>query len=134
MRGFYFKNAQLLSTRDDFIPPQYLTWCKETQDAAPTEMAPGEAKSIVAAQLAAAGHPDAIDWNHWDENPVGVASIGTVHRARLAPSYGGDDVVIKVQAPGIERKFRADIRTCIDFCRLAMPQPAPPLEEIDVSS
>ena len=131
MRGFYFKNAQLLSTRDDFIPPQYLTWCKETQDAAPTEMAPGEAKSIVAAQLAAAGHPDAIDWNHWDENPVGVASIGTVHRARLAPSYGGDDVVIKVQAPGIERKFRADIRTCIDFCRLAMPQHVPPLEEIE---
>ena len=35
MRGFYFKNAQLLSTRDDFVPPQYLEWCKTTQDAAP---------------------------------------------------------------------------------------------------
>ena len=88
MRGFYFKNAQLLSTRDDFIPPQYLTWCKETQDAAPTEMAPGEARGIVAAQLAAVGHPDAIDWSHWDETPIGVASIGTVHRARLSSAYG----------------------------------------------
>jgi len=31
MRGFYFKNAQLLSTRDDFLPAQYLQWMKETQ-------------------------------------------------------------------------------------------------------
>ena len=41
VRGFYFKNARLLSTRDDFVPPQYLEWCKTTQDAAPAEMAPG---------------------------------------------------------------------------------------------
>lgn len=129
MRGFYFKNAQLLSTRDDFVPPQYLEWCKTTQDAAPAEMAPGEARRIVDARLAELGHPDAIEW--WDETPAGVASIGTVHRARLSPAYGSKDVVIKVQAPGIERKFRADIRTCIDFCRLAMPQHAPPLEEIE---
>jgi len=129
MRGFYFKNAQLLSTRDDFVPPQYLEWCKTTQDAAPAEMAPGEARRIVDARLAELGHPDAIEW--WDETPAGVASIGTVHRARLTPAYGSKDVVIKVQAPGIERKFRADIRTCIDFCRLAMPQHAPPLEEIE---
>jgi len=128
MRGFYFKNAQMLSTRDDFVPQQYLEWCKLTQDAAPTEMAPGEARAIVAAQLAAAGHPDAIA--EWDEAPVGVASIGTVHRARLSAAYDSKDVVIKVQAPGVERKFQADIRTCIDFCRLAMPQHVPPLEEI----
>ena len=31
MRGFYLKNAQLMSTRDEFVPPQYLKWCKETQ-------------------------------------------------------------------------------------------------------
>ena len=26
MRGFYFKNAQMLSTRDDVVPRQYLEW------------------------------------------------------------------------------------------------------------
>lgn len=31
MRGFYLKNAQLMSTRDEFVPKQYLGWCKETQ-------------------------------------------------------------------------------------------------------
>ena len=67
----------------------------------------------------------------WDETPIGVASIGTVHAATLSTKYGGADVVIKVQAPGIERRFRADIKTCIDFCKLAMPQHAPPLREIE---
>ena len=130
MRGFYFKNAQLLSTRDDFVPSQYLAWCKQTQGEAPTEMAPGEARAVAERALAALGHPDAIaEWD--DERPLGVASIGTVHRARLSDAYGGKEVAVKVQAPGIERKFRADIRTCIDFCKLAMPQHALPLEEIE---
>eukprot|EP01043_Picozoa_sp_COSAG02_P043229 COSAG02_NODE_3748_length_6291_cov_7.653101_1_plen_144_part_00 len=31
MRGFYLKNAQLMSTRDEFVPKQYMSWCKETQ-------------------------------------------------------------------------------------------------------
>ena len=137
MRGFYFKNAQLLSTRDDFVPSQYLEWCKETQDAAPCEMAPGEARAIAEKALAeklglssSSSIPGTI-FASWDETPVGVASIGTVHAARLSERFGGHEVCVKVQAPGIERRFRADIKTCIDFCRLAMPQHAPPLEEIE---
>jgi len=129
MRGFYLKNAQLLSTRDDFVPRQYLSWCKETQDSAPVEMKPGEAKDIAVRELAANGHTGVFE--EWDERPLGVASIGQAHRAKLSKKYGGKTVVVKVQAPGIERRFRADIRTCIDFCKLAMPQHVPPLEEIE---
>ena len=36
MRGFYLKNAQMMSTRDEFVPKQYLGWCKETQVSART--------------------------------------------------------------------------------------------------
>lgn len=32
LRGFYLKQAQLMSTLDDFIPPAYMAWCKTTQD------------------------------------------------------------------------------------------------------
>ena len=77
MRGFYFKNAQMLSTRDDFVPRQYLEWCKLTQDKAPTEMGPGEAEAIARAGLADAGHPDAFEW--WEEEPCGVASFLKKH-------------------------------------------------------
>ena len=129
MRGFYLKNAQLLSTRDDFVPQQYLSWCKETQDRAPVEMQEGEARAIAEKELALNGHTEVFE--EWDDAPLGVASIGQVHRARLSQKYGGKVVVVKVQAPGIERRFRADIRTCIDFCKLAMPQHVPPLEEIE---
>jgi len=134
MRGFYLKNAQFLSTRDDFIPPQYMKWCKETQDQAPTEFAPGEAKAAVDASMIKAGMDPERVFEYWDPEPIGCASIGQVHRAVLRPEYGGGqsrEVVVKVQAPGIERRFRADIRTLIDFCTLAMPQHVKPLTEIE---
>ena len=31
LRGFYLKHAQLCSTLDYFVPPQYLVWCKRMQ-------------------------------------------------------------------------------------------------------
>ena len=32
MRGFYLKQAQLMSTRNDFVPAAYMEWMKDTQD------------------------------------------------------------------------------------------------------
>lgn len=37
MKGFYLKNAQLLSTQDDFVPHEYMKWVKDTQDNVPSE-------------------------------------------------------------------------------------------------
>lgn len=126
LRGFYLKDAQFISTLDgDFIPAQYMEWCKKTQDSAPTEFAPGQARAIVEANL---GKPIDELFEHWDDEPCGVASIGQVHRARL---HGGKEVVVKVQMPGIERRFRSDLVTLKQFCELAMPQHVPPLTEIE---
>ena len=41
------------------------------------------------------------------------------------------EVVVKIQLPNIERRFRADIKTIISFCQLAMPQHVPPMQEIE---
>ncbi len=41
------------------------------------------------------------------------------------------EVVVKIQLPNIERRFRADIKTIISFCKLAMPQHVPPMREIE---
>ena len=41
------------------------------------------------------------------------------------------DVVVKIQLPNIERRFRADIKTIISFCKLAMLQHVPPMQEIE---
>lgn len=32
MRGFYLKQAQLMSLQDSFVPPQFMKWMKDTQD------------------------------------------------------------------------------------------------------
>ena len=48
MKGFYLKHAQLMSVQDDFVPPQYLKWLKDTQSDVPSQFTEKEAKLYVA--------------------------------------------------------------------------------------
>jgi aarF domain-containing kinase len=128
MRGFYVKGAQLVSTRDDILPPAHLRWCKRMQAEVPTPFPPDEARRVVEAAM---GGPEAFasTFSEWSSEPIGAASIGVVHRARLAAD--GREVAVKVMAPGIEQKFRSDIGTVKTFCQLAMPQHVSALDEIE---
>jgi aarF domain-containing kinase len=126
MKGFYLKNAQFMSTlSDDFMPPQYMEWMIKTQDQVPTPFEPGEVRAIVEGSL---GKKISDVFAHWEEEPMGAASIGQVHRAVLKD---GRKVVVKVQYPGIEAMFRNDLSTTINFCKLAMKQHVRPMEEIE---
>jgi aarF domain-containing kinase len=127
MRGFYVKGAQLVSTRDDILPDAHLRWCKRMQAEVPTPFPPDEARRVVEAAM---GGPEgfASTFSEWGAEPIGAASIGVVHRARLAD---GREVAVKVMAPGIEKKFRSDIGTVKRFCKLAMPQHVSALDEIE---
>ena len=40
IRGFYLKAAQMMSTREDFVPPQYIEWCEKVQNEAPVLLDP----------------------------------------------------------------------------------------------
>lgn len=51
MRGFYLKNAQIMSTQDDFVPKQYMRWVKDTQDNVPSEFKGTEARAYVALKM-----------------------------------------------------------------------------------
>ena len=128
LRGFYLKNAQLMSVlSDDFVPPQYMSWMVEMQDAAPTPFAPGEAREVVERSLGASVD-EIFEPGSWEDEPCGCASIGQCHRAVLRD---GRNVAVKVMAPGIEQRFRSDLKTTIRFCQLAMPQHVSPLQEIE---
>merc|ERR1712232_787469 len=63
-----------------------------------------------------------------EEEPIGAASIGQVHRATL---LNGDKVVVKVMYPNVENVFRGDVRTIKMFCQVAQPVHVPALEEIE---
>lgn len=117
-RGFYLKLAQFMSTVDFFVPTQYLEFCKRMQSEVPTEFKPGEAEEFVAASLKL----DSLDqvFQDFSPDPIGSASIGQVHVATLKKN--GEKVAIKVMGRGVEQRFRADIKTILDFVNVAMPQ------------
>jgi len=125
MRGFYLKNAQQMSIRDDFVPEPYLTWCKEMQDQAPVILEEGAARKIIEENL---GRPIGECFAEFDDNPIGSASIGQVHQAKL---HDGREVAVKVMHPGSEKLFRSDLKTLRYFCEIAMPQFVPGLDEIE---
>jgi len=122
------KGAQICSTRDDLVPDAHMRWCKRMQAEVPTPFAPGESRRVVEDAL---GGPTefARTFSEWEDVPLGAASIGVVHRARLAET--GELVAVKVMMPGIERKFRSDIGTVKRFCQLAMPQHVSALDEVE---
>ena len=51
-----------------------------------------------------------------DEVPLATASIGQVHRARL---HDGQEVVIKVQRPGVAGVIKTDTEIMMGLARLA---------------
>lgn len=130
MRGFYLKNAQVMSTQDDFIPPAYMKWVKDTQDNVPSEFKGQEAREYVREMLREELNLNFDEvFSEWNDAPLGVASIGQVHKAVLRKN--GQPVAVKLLVPGIEERFRCDIKTLKSFCELAMPQHVSSFAEVE---
>ncbi|RHY31914.1 hypothetical protein DYB32_003044 [Aphanomyces invadans] len=124
LKGFYIKIAQLSSTRDDFVPKQYLDRAKQLQSDAPCKTI-DEVKAII--ENAYGKRMDEV-FASFDPTPLGAASIGQVHKAVL---LDGTTVVVKVQYPDAEKNFRNDIGTIKSFCALAQPAHLPMMNEIE---
>ncbi|CAE7456741.1 unnamed protein product [Symbiodinium natans] len=127
LRGYYLKVAQFLSMRDDYVPPQYLSWAKKLQDEAPVALSAPEAQRCVAAELGLHGLDAAFE--DWSTVPIGSASIGQVYLARLRSS--GERVAVKVQMPGAEHLFRVDIKTLKLFTSFAFPWAVDHMSELE---
>ena len=98
----FVKLGQILSTRPDILPADYVDALASLQDNVPPF--PGaEAEFIVSQELR---QPIEDLFDDFDPEPVASASIAQVHRARL---HDGSDVAVKVQRPDIEERIRSDI-------------------------
>ena len=98
----FIKFGQILSTRPDIIPEEFLIELLKLQD----EVAPisfKEVKGVIEGQF---GRPVEALFSSIEREPVAAASIAQVHRAITS---GGREVVIKVQRPGIEATIDTDI-------------------------
>lgn len=98
----YVKLGQILSMRGDVLPEDYVRALQTLQDRAPP-MPLDDVKRVVEAGL---GVPLEELFDDFDPEPLGTASIAQTHRAR---TKAGEDVVVKVQRPGIEEVMRGDL-------------------------
>jgi ubiquinone biosynthesis protein len=100
----YIKLGQLLSTRVDLLPPEYLTALAKLQDRI-EPFAYEEVERVVSTEL---GVRISKAFKEFEREPMAAASISQVHRATLRD---GRVVAVKVQRPGIRDTIRDDLET-----------------------
>jgi len=98
----FIKIAQILSNRPDLVPHDLILEFQKLQ----SEVAPTPYPILKARVEKELGKPLEEVFESFDEKPIGSASIGVVHRAKLLT---GEDVVVKVRRPGVARKMNEDL-------------------------
>jgi ubiquinone biosynthesis protein len=98
---FYVKLGQLLSTRPDLLPPNYIEALSALQAKVPA-VAWTEIEEVIIGQLQKPIEQVFLTIN---PQPIAAGSIGQIHRATLVT---GEEVAIKVLRPGIEKIVAQD--------------------------
>ena len=98
----FVKLGQLLSTRQDLLPPRYQQELSKLQDSAE----PVPWAQIHPVLQAALGEDVLARFASFDTTPLASASIGQVYAARLPE---GIDVVVKIRRPGIDEEVNEDL-------------------------
>jgi len=107
----FIKLGQILSTRPDVIPPEYISALERLQENVPPfDIA--EAELIVEEEL---GRPVREVFASFDAVPAASASLAQVHFAVLP---GGEEAAVKVQRPGIRDLMRRDMATFSGLLKL----------------
>jgi ubiquinone biosynthesis protein len=102
----FVKLGQLMSTRRDLLPEEFISELAQLQDRA--EPAPWEQVEEVITQ--SLGAPVGEVFAELQPEPAAAASIAQVHKARLRCGDGPDaEVAVKVQRPGIRSTVEQDL-------------------------
>jgi ubiquinone biosynthesis protein len=107
--GMFVKLGQVLSTRADLLPPDVIAELSGLQDHVPPAL-PGTVEAMLAEEL---GAPAAY-FKSFDPQPIAAASIAQAHRAQLAT---GEQVVVKVQRPGVGALVEGDLDILLRLAR-----------------
>ncbi|HLW02744.1 MAG TPA: AarF/UbiB family protein [Ktedonobacterales bacterium] len=108
--GAFVKLGQVLSTRPDLLPPEAIAQLSGLQDQVPPA-APGAVEALLAEELKA---PPAEVFASFEAEPLAAASIAQAYRAQLA---SGEQVVMKVQRPGIREPIERDLDILLNMAR-----------------
>lgn len=98
----FVKLGQILSTRADLLPPEYIRELARLQDGAP----PVDPDTVLRTVEEELGRPANEAFAEFAATPLAAASIGQAHAARL---HDGTEVVVKVRRPGVVELVEADL-------------------------
>ncbi|TMU26306.1 ubiquinone biosynthesis regulatory protein kinase UbiB [Halomonas sp. ATBC28] len=107
----FIKFGQMLSTRRDLLPADIADELKRLQDQVPPF--PGDQAADRVEKALEMSLEEAFA--EFDRVPLASASIAQVHAARL---HGGEDVVVKIIRPGIDRVMRQDMALMYQVAKL----------------
>ncbi len=128
----FVKLGQVLSTRGDLLPSAFIDELASLQDKVPPFPFDG-----VRAQIHAAFGKDLeLLYSEFDPVPLAAASMAQAHKAK---TLEGEEVIVKVQRPGITEQLRADLSVLHYLARmleavveeLAVYSPTGIVEEFD---
>ncbi len=108
----FVKVGQALSARYDLLPQVYTQELGKLQDEVPA-IPFHRLEEIFEQEL---GHKPAEVFADFDSEPIASASIGQVYAARLMT---GQDVVVKIIRPGVERQVETDLEILTDMAHWA---------------
>lgn len=98
----FIKFGQLLSTRPDLVPPDIAVELDKLQDRVP----PFDSEVFVAVVERVLGGRVEDIFARFEREPLASASMAQVHTAKL---HNGDEVVVKVARPGVEKTIAKDM-------------------------
>ncbi|CBL46353.1 Conserved hypothetical protein [gamma proteobacterium HdN1] len=112
MKGAVMKVGQIASQVKDILPEEVSQALEVLQKASP----PMPYTVIRKQFIKALGEPPETLFAEFSDTPFAAASIGQVHRAR---THDGQDVVVKIQYPGVKESCDSDLRHLKRLLKLA---------------
>ncbi len=112
----FCKLGQILSTRPDLLPPEFITELAQLQDHVP----PLSEEQVVRVMEQELGVPWEDVFDRVEPEPLAAGTIAQVHRARMA---NGDKAVIKVQRPDARELIEQDLALLEVFADKAGDRP-----------
>jgi ubiquinone biosynthesis protein len=113
----FVKLGQVLSTRPDLLPPEFIAELSKLQDTVP----PFSAEIAIATIEADLGRPIDALFRDFCREPLAAASLGQVHAAVLPD---GAQVAVKVQRPDIQQNVAVDLAILAELAALAQERTA----------
>jgi ubiquinone biosynthesis protein len=113
----FCKLGQILSTRPDLVPPEFIEELSTLQDSVP----PLTEEQVVQVMEEELGVPWEDVFESIDPKPLAAGTIAEVHRATLAD---GSRVVVKVQRPNAREEIMRDLGLLELFAERTAKRPA----------